>query len=87
MVDVTKPILSVSCLCENGVETHLTKESFLRFGNGHEPLIRRGGVYFVKVQTVNVCVRADGCTEKTDVYKLTDSQKTDALQVDGFSEN
>ena len=81
VVDVTKPILSVSCLCENGVETHLAKESFLRFGNGHEPLIRKGGVYFVKAQTVNACVRADGCTEKTDAYKLTDSQKTDAYKL------
>ena len=53
MVDVTKPILSVSHLCENGVETHLSKQPFWRFGGGHEPLIRRGGVYFVKAQTVN----------------------------------
>ena len=75
VVDVTKPILSVSCLCENGVEAHLAKESFLRFGDGHEPLIRKGGVYFVKAQTVNACVRADGCTEKTREYKLMDSQK------------
>ena len=81
VVDVTKPILSASCLCEHGAETHLAKESFLRFGNEHEPLIRKGGVYFVKVQTVNSCVRADGCTEKTDANKLTDSRKTD----DGFS--
>ena len=64
VVDVTEPILSASCLCENGAETHLAKESFLRFGNEHEPLIRKGGVYFVKVQTVNACVRADGYTEK-----------------------
>ena len=69
-MDVTKPILSVSCLCENGVEAHLAKESFLRFGDGHEPLIRRGGVYFVKAQTVTACVRADGCTEKTREYEL-----------------
>ena len=93
VVDVTKPILSVSCLCENGVEAHLAKESFLRFGDGHEPLIRKGGVYFVKAQTVNACARADGCTEKTreykltdaqkktDAYKLTDSQKTDAYKL------
>ena len=81
MVDVTKPILSVSCLFENGVETHLAKESFLRFGNGHEPLIRKGGVYSVKAQTVNACVRADGCTEKTREYKLTDSQKTNAYKL------
>ena len=78
VVDVTKPILSVSCLCENGVETHLAKESFLRFGNGHEPLIRKGGVYFVKAQTVHACVRADGCTEKTREYELMNSRKTDA---------
>ena len=56
VVDVTKPILSVSCLCENGVEAHLAKESFLRFGDGHEPLIRKGGVYFVKAQT-GECMR------------------------------
>ena len=29
VVDVTKPILSVRCLCENGVETHLAKKIFL----------------------------------------------------------
>ena len=81
VVDVTKPILSASSLCEHGAETHLAKESFLRFGNEHEPLIRKGGVYFVKVQTVNSCVRADGCTEKTDAYKLTDSRKTDAYKL------
>ena len=87
VVDVTKPILSVSWSCQNGVETHLAKESFLRFGDGHEPLIRKGGVYFVKAQTVNACVRADGCTDKltdsrkTDAYKLTDSRKTDAYKL------
>ena len=75
MVDVTKPILSVSCLCENGVETHLAKKSFLRFGNGHEALIRKSGVYFVMAQTVNACVRADECTEKSREYNLMDSQK------------
>ena len=81
VVDVTKPILSVSCLCENGVETNLAKESFLRFGDGNEPLIRKGGVYFVKAQTVNACVRADGCTEKTREYEVTDSWKTDAYKL------
>ena len=82
MVDVTKPILSVSCLCENGVETHPAKKSFLRFGDGHEPLIRKGGVYFVKAQTVNACVRAEECTEKTREYNLMDSQKkTDAYKL------
>ena len=95
MVDVTKPILSVSCLCENGVETHLAKVPFLRFGDGHEPLIRKGCVYFVKAQTVKACVRADGCTEKTREYevkgaqkkivahKLMDSQKIGEYEVTG----
>ena len=63
-------------MCENGAE----KEA-LRFGDGHEPLIRKGGVYFVKAQTVNACVRADGCTEKTRQYKLMDSQKTDVYEL------
>ena len=80
-MNVTKPILSVSCLCEQGVETHLAKESFLRFGDGHEPLIRKCGVYFVRAQTVNACVRADGCTEKTREYEVTDSRKTDAYKL------
>ena len=75
MVDVTKPILSESCLCESGVEAHLAKESFLLFGDGHEPLIRKGGVYFVKAQTVSACVGADGCTEKTREYNLMGDQK------------
>ena len=75
VVNVTKPILSASCLCEIGVETHLAKKSFLRLGDGHEPLIRKGGVYFIKAQTVNACVRADGCTEKTREYNLTGDQK------------
>ena len=72
VVNVTKPILSVSCLCEHGVETHSAKKSFLKFGDGHEPLIRESGVYFVKAQTMNAvvdmtrdksqerCVRAEG---------------------------
>ena len=87
MVDVTKPILSVSCLCENGVEAHLAKESFLRFGDGHEPLIRKGGVYIVKAQTVNACVRADGCTEKTREYNLMGDQKTREYEVKGAQKN
>ena len=87
VVDVTKPILSLSCLCENGVAAHLAKESFLRFGNGHEPLIRKDGVFFVKAQTVNACVRADGCTKKTHEYKVMDSQKIGEYEGNGCTEN
>ena len=81
VVDVTKTILNVSCFGENGVETHLAKKSFLRCGDGHEPLIRKGGVYFVKAQTVNACVRADGCTEKTREYNLMGDQENRAYEL------
>ena len=96
VVDVTKPILSASCLCENGVEAHLAKESFLRFGDGHEPLIRKGGVYFVKAQKVNAventtrdnsqerCVQADGST-KSSVQ--ADGLKKSCVRVDVWTEN
>ena len=42
---------------------HILQRNFFRFGNGHEPLTRKGGVYFVKAQTVNACVQADGFSE------------------------
>ena len=94
VVNVTKPILSVSWLCENGVETHLAKESFLRLGDGHEPLIRKGGVYFVEAQTVNAvedmmrdksqerCVRVDGRTEKPCIQ--ANGSKKSCVQADGL---
>ena len=93
VVNVIKPILSVSCLCEQGVETHLAEKSFLRFGDGHEPLIRKGGVYFVKAQTVNAventtrdksqerCVRVDG-SEKSCVQD--DELTKSCVQADGL---
>ena len=83
VVKVTKPILSASCLCEQVVETHSANKSFLKFRDGHEPLIRKGGVYFVKAQTVNACVRADGYTEKTREYNLMGDQKSDAYETTG----
>ena len=70
-------------MCEQGVETDLAKKSFLRFGDGHEPLIRKGGVYFVKAQTVNAWVLADGCTNKTREYNLMGDQKTDEYEPMG----
>ena len=93
VVNVTKPIMSVSCLCEQRVDTHLAKNSFLMFGDGHEPLIRKGGVYFVKAQTVNAventtreksqerCVQADG-PEKSCVQ--ADGLKKSCVQADGL---
>ena len=52
-VEVTKPILSVSYLRENGTETHLAREPFLNYGDRREPLIKKNGVYFVKAQIVH----------------------------------
>ena len=69
VVNVTKPILSVSCLCEHGVETHSAKKSFLKFGDGHEPLIRESGVYFVKAQT-------DECSCGHDSRQITRTMRT-----------
>ena len=93
VVNVTKPILSASWLCEHGVETHLAKKSLLNFGDGHEPLIRKSGVYFVKAQTVNAvgdktrdrsqerCVRADG-SKKSCVQ--ADRLQNSCVQADGL---
>ena len=53
VVEVTKPILSVSYLCENGIETHFARQPFLKYGERHEHLIKKSGVYFVKAQTVH----------------------------------
>ena len=67
VVDVTKPILSVSFLCDNGTETYLAREPFLKYGDKREHLIKKNGVYFVKAQivhkvkgTIESCVRAEG---------------------------
>ena len=53
MVDVTKPILSVNHLYENGSETHLARQPFLKHGERHEPLVKKSGVYFVKAQILH----------------------------------
>ena len=75
VVDVTKPILRVSYLCEHGVETHLAEDPFLRFGDGHEPLIRRGGVYFVMAQTVNAIEAVTQYESEKSCVRPEDSQK------------
>ena len=73
VLEVTKPILSVSYVCENGTETHLAREPFLKYGDRREPLIKKNGVYFVKAQivhkikgTIGSCVRA-GDSQKSCV--------------------
>ena len=95
VVDVTKPILSVSYLCEHGIETHLAEHPFLRFDDGHERLIRKGGVYFVKAQTVNVvenmtqdeqensCVRADGSTKQNSSVRADGLTQNSCVRADG----
>ena len=66
VVEMTKPILSVSYMCENGTEAHLARTPFLKSGNERKPLIKKNGVYFVKAQiihqvwgTIESCVRAE----------------------------
>ena len=53
VVGVTNPTLSVSYLCENGIETHLARQPFLKRGERQEPLIKKSGVHFVKAQVVH----------------------------------
>ena len=38
-------------------------------------------MYFVKAQTVNACVQADGCREKTREYNLKGKQKTHEYEL------
>ena len=70
VVEVTKQILRVSFLCENGIETHLARHPFLKYGERHEPLIKKSGVYFVKAQIVH---DVKGAVEA--VMRAEDSQK------------
>ena len=76
MVNVTKPILCSSCLCEQGPETHLAKTSFLRFGDGHAPLISKGGVYFVNAQTVNA---VENTTRDKSQERCVQAERSDSL--------
>ena len=41
VVEVTKPILSASYMCENGTETHLARNPFLKYGDRREPPIKK----------------------------------------------
>ena len=66
VVEVTKPILSVSYLCEHGIETHLAREPFPKCGDRQEPLIKRNGVYFVKAARV----RAEDSQNQTYKQKI-----------------
>ena len=59
----------------HGVETHLAKQPFWRFGDGHEPLIRRSGVYFVKAQTVNAVETVTQDESEKSCVRAEDSQK------------
>ena len=87
VVEVTKTILGVSYLCENGIETHLERQPFLKYGERHEPLIKKGSV-FVKAQIVHeikgavetvmqdkgsqkTCVRAENSPKITKVMRAS----------------
>ena len=42
VVEVTNSILSVSYLCDQGIETHLAREPFLKYGDRRELFVRTG---------------------------------------------
>ena len=70
VVNLTKPTLSVvNWLCDHGVEIHLGKKSFLRFGDGHEPLIRKK--WCVLRQGTN-----DECSWGHDTRQITRTMRT-----------
>ena len=78
---VTKPILSVSYLCENGTEIHLARDPFLKYGDQPRTPDQENGVYFVKAQivhkvkgTIESCVRAGDSQESR--VRAGESQKT-----------
>ena len=84
-VEVTKPILSVSYLCENGTETHLARENFLRYGDRREPLIKKNGVYFVKAQIVHeVKVTTESCVRAGESPKSCVRTQNSCVQVEGL---
>ena len=53
VAEVSKPNLSVSYFCRNGIETHLARQTFLQYGEKHERLIKESGGYIVKAQIVH----------------------------------
>ena len=84
-VEVTKPILSVSYLCENGTETHFARENFLRYGDRREPLIKKNGVYFVKAQIVHeVKVTTESCVRAGESPKSCVRTQNSCVQVEGL---
>ena len=87
-MEVTWPILSVSYLCEDGTETHLVRQPFLKYGDRREPLIEKSGVYFVKAQIVHEvkgavgsCVRAGD--SQNSCVRAEDSQNS-CVRVEGL---
>ena len=86
MLEVTKPILSVSHRCENGIESHLARHLLLKSGERHGPLIRKSGVNFVRAQIaheVKSCVRAgESQNSCVQVGRLLNSQKCGSSPCD-----
>ena len=84
VVEATKPILSVSYLCEHGIETHLAREQFLKCGNRREPLIKRNGVYFAKA----ACVRAGDSQNhayEQEIHKI-DEYEQEIHKIDEYEQ-
>ena len=95
---VTKPILSVSYLFENGTETHFAKEPFFKYGDRREPLIKKNGVHFVKAHivhkvkgTIESCVRAEdsqnsqkSCVRGGEFPKPCVRMQNSCVQVEGL---
>ena len=79
VVDVTKPIQSVSYSCENGTETHFARQPFLKHGERHEQLIKKSGAHIVKTQVVHE-VKGAGEAVMQDKSQQRSCVRVEALQ-------
>ena len=82
VVEVAKSILSVSYLCEHGIETHLAREPFLQCGDRREPLIERNDVYFVKASFVRARDSQNQAYEK-EIHKI-DEYEQEIHKIDAY---
>ena len=79
VVEVTNSILSVSYLCDQGIETHLAREPFLKYGDRRELFVRTGDSRNLQKS----CVRAEEIS-KTCVRAKSSQKHTHELKIQGI---
>ena len=89
VVEVTKPILSVSYVCENLTETHPARNPVLTYGGERDTLIKKNGVYFVKAQIVHKSRAQSSHAYEQEIHKIrcTTRRFTKFMKRGGDSQN